>query len=141
MGYHTPAEVKPLNNIYALLRLPTNFFSPQQKPLEKHRRSAKVTKGYDTAESHYQRVLADKRATKQIKTSLGKQYKQLNLAQIRRDITALQDQLLMLVQARHPPTRLSIKHQLPRGRPFVRQRTPARGHPDVRQHGGPTPPV
>ena len=112
VGYHrydTPAELELLNSIYALLRLQTNFFSPQQKLVEKHRRGAKVTKRYDTAKTPDQRVLADKRVPKQIKTSLGKQYKQLNPAQIRRDITALQDQLLMLVRAKHPPTRLPVK--------------------------------
>ena len=52
VGYHrydTPAELELLNGIYALLRLQTNFFCPQQKLVEKHRHGAKVTKRYDTA--------------------------------------------------------------------------------------------
>ena len=40
VGYHrydTPPELELLNAIYVLLRLQTNFFSPQQRLLEKHR--------------------------------------------------------------------------------------------------------
>ena len=70
VGYHrydTPAELELLNSIYALLRLQTNFFCPQQKLVEKHRHGAKATKRYDTAKTPYRRVLADKRVPKQIK--------------------------------------------------------------------------
>ncbi len=112
VGYHrydTGAELELLNGIYALLRLQTNFFSPQQKLVEKHRHGAKVTKRYDIAKTPYQRVLADKRVPKQIKVGLRGRYEQLNPAQIRRDITALQDKLLTLVRAKHPPTRLPVK--------------------------------
>lgn len=112
VGYHrydTPPEVDLLNDIYALLRLQTNFFSPQQKLVEKHRVGAKVTKRYDTAQTPYQRLLADQRVPKEIKTDLAGRYEQLNPAQIRRDILALQDQLLTLVRAKHPPTRLPVK--------------------------------
>jgi len=112
VGYHrydTADELDLLNSIYALLRLQTNFFSPQQKLVEKHRAGAKVTKRYDTAQTPYQRVLADQRVPKGVKTALAGQYEQLNPAQIRRDLLALQDQLLTLVKAKHPPTRLPVK--------------------------------
>jgi hypothetical protein len=68
-----------------------------------------VTKKYATAKTPYQRVQADKRIPKDVKTDLARQYDQLNPAQIRRDLLALQDQLLRLVQAKHPPTRLPVK--------------------------------
>jgi hypothetical protein len=144
VGYHcydTPAEVELLNNIYALLRLQTSFFSLQQKLLERHRRGAKVTKRYDTAKTPYQRVLADKRVPKQIKDGLAGRYDKLNPAQIRQDITALQEQLLMLVRVKHHRPDYRSKHQLPRGHPLMSQRRPVRGHLAVRQHGGHTPPV
>jgi hypothetical protein len=70
VGYHrydTPAELGLLNSIYAVLRLQTSFFSPEQKLVEKHRHGAKVTKRYDGAKAPYQRVLVDKRVPKQIK--------------------------------------------------------------------------
>ena len=112
VGYHrydTPPEVELLNQIYVQLRLQTNFFSPQQRLLDKHRRGAKVTKRYATAKTPYQRVQADKRIPKKVKTELARQYDKLNPAQIRRDLLALQDQLLTLVKAKHPPTRLPVK--------------------------------
>ena len=55
------------------------------------------------------------------------QYDQLNSAQLWRDLLALQDKLLRLVQAKHPPSRLPVK-------PLVRQRRPASGQVDTRQH-------
>ncbi|MGZ4516965.1 MAG: integrase, partial [Mycobacteriaceae bacterium] len=64
VGYHrydTSAELELLNAIYVLLRLQTNFFSPQQRLLEKHRHGAKVTKKYARAKTRYQQVAADKR--------------------------------------------------------------------------------
>ena len=54
VGYHrydTADELDLLNSIYALLRLQTNFFSPQQRLLEKHRHGAKVTKKYARAKT------------------------------------------------------------------------------------------
>jgi len=112
VGYHrydTGAELELLNAIYGLLRLQTNFFSPQQRLLEKYRHGAKVTKKYARAKTPYQRVAADKRVPQDVKTDLAEQYEQLNPAQIRRDLLALQDQLLDLVKAKHPPARLPLK--------------------------------
>jgi hypothetical protein len=112
VGYHrydTPPELELLNQIYVQLRLQTNFFSPQQRLLEKHRHGAKVTKKYATAKTPYQRVLADRRVPETVKIDLAGQYEQLNPAAIRRDLLALQDQLLDLVRAKHPPARLPVK--------------------------------
>jgi len=112
VGYHrydTEPELALLNEIYALLRLQTNFFSPQQQLIEKHRAGAKVTKRYATAKTPYQRVQADERITKKAKTALARQYNQLNPAQIRRDLTDLQGQLLTLVKAKHAPARLPVQ--------------------------------
>ncbi len=112
VGYHrydTAEELALLNEIYALLRLQTNFFAPQQKLIEKHRVGAKVTKRYDTAATPYQRIMADEHVTKKTKTALTRQYKHLNPAQIRRDLLDLQDQLLKLVKAKHQPTKLPVK--------------------------------
>ncbi|MGH3503152.1 MAG: integrase catalytic domain-containing protein [Nocardioidaceae bacterium] len=83
VGYHrydTPAELEILNDIYALLRLQINFFSPQQKLIAKTRVGAKVTKRYDTAKTPYQRAMADHRVPKKIKTGLTRQYQTLNPA-------------------------------------------------------------
>ena len=45
-----------LNEIYALLRVQINFFSPQQKLAYKQRIGAKVIKKYSTTRMPYQRV-------------------------------------------------------------------------------------
>jgi hypothetical protein len=109
VGYHrydTAAELDLLNQIYALVRLHVNFFSPQQKLISKTRIGAKVIKKYDTARTPYQRVIASPHVTKKIKATLTRQYRSLNPAQIRRDILALNDQLLDLVKAKHQPSQL-----------------------------------
>jgi len=111
VGYHrydTAAELALLNEIYALLRLLINFFSPQQKLIDKRREGAKVIKRYDTAQTPYQRVLADPRVTKKVKQALTAQYRQLNPAQLRRDLLALNERLLILVKAKHQPSRLPV---------------------------------
>jgi hypothetical protein len=111
VGYHrydTIAELALLNQIYALVRLQINFFSPQQKLVSKTRIGAKVTKKYDRAQTPYQRLLASLHVTKKIKTELTRQYRSLNPAQIRRDILALNDRLLDLVKAKHQPAQLPV---------------------------------
>jgi hypothetical protein len=111
VGYHrydTPAELALLNQIYALVRLQVNFFSPQQKLISKTRIGAKVTKRYDTAQTPYQRVMASPHVTKKIKTTLTRQYRSLNPAQIRRDILDLNNELLELVKNKHRPSRLPL---------------------------------
>lgn len=111
VGYHrydTAAELELLGQIYEILRLQTNFFSPSQKLISKTRHGAKVAKRYDTAQTPYQRVLASKEVTKKTKAALTRQYQTLNPAQLRRDLLALQDQLLDLVRAKHQPTRLPV---------------------------------
>jgi hypothetical protein len=111
VGYHrydTAAELELLNQIYALVRLQINFFSPQQKLLTKTRIGAKVIKKYDTAQTPYRRVLASPDVSKKIKTALTRQYRDLNPAQIRRDILALNDRLLELIKAKHQPAQLPV---------------------------------
>ncbi len=111
VGYHrydTPAELALLNELYALVRLQINFFSPQQHLMEKRRDGAKVIKRYDTARTPYQRILADDRIPIKTKTGLDRQYRQLNPAQLRRDILTLSDRLLELTKAKGRPTRLPV---------------------------------
>jgi len=67
-----------------------------------------VTKKYDPAQTPYQRVMASPHVSKKIKTALTRQYRQLNPAQIRRDILALNDELLDLVKAKHQPSQLPV---------------------------------
>lgn len=105
VGYHrydTTAELALLNEIYALLRVQINFFSPQQKLVTKQRVGAKVIKRYDTARTPYQRVLDDPAVARKIKTGLTRRYRTFNPAQIRREIIALNDRMLVLVTGKYP---------------------------------------
>ncbi|MGH9932529.1 MAG: transposase, partial [Pyrinomonadaceae bacterium] len=56
--YDTDAQLALLNELYASLRLYTNFFQPTMKLQCKQRVGSKVTKRYDRAQTPYQRVLA-----------------------------------------------------------------------------------
>src|SRR6478735_3174765 len=107
VGYHrydTPGELEVLNRIWALQRLLTNHFGPQQKLLTKTRTGAKVTKTYDAPATPYQRVLADTgTVSKATKARLKRENRPLNPAAIQRQIQALCTELLTLTTAKQGP--------------------------------------
>ncbi|RAN69326.1 transposase [Bacillus sp. SRB_336] len=107
VGYHrydTVAELELLNRIWALQRLLTNHFGPQQKLVKKIRTGAKITKKYDLPATPYQRVLADTGTVKKtVKTKLAKENKPLNPAAIQRQIQSLAGELLTLTTAKQGP--------------------------------------
>ena len=92
--YDTEAQLRLLNEIYATLRLYTNFFQPTMKLQSKHRVGSKVTKRYDRAQTPYQRVLAAPQIAKARKDLLRVKYETLNPAALKRQITRLQERLL-----------------------------------------------
>ncbi|BCW35119.1 hypothetical protein StoSoilA2_11750 [Arthrobacter sp. StoSoilA2] len=104
VGYHrydTAAELELLNLIWALQRLLTNHFGPQQKLLAKVRTGAKITKTYDAPATPYQRVLADTgTVSRDVKTRLRRENKPLSPAAIQRQIQALSADLLTLTTAK-----------------------------------------
>jgi len=107
VGYHrydTPDELDLLNQIWALQRLLTNHFAPQQKLLSKTRNGAKITKKYDTPKTPLQRVLGDLGTVrKSVKTQLLQQNEALNPAAIQRQIQVLTEQLLILTTSKKGP--------------------------------------
>lgn len=107
VGYHrydTAAELELLNQIWALQRLLTNHFGPQQKLVKKTRTGAKITKTYDLPATPYQRVLDDKGTVKKtVKTKLIRENKPLNPAAIQRQIQSLTSELLTLTTAKQGP--------------------------------------
>jgi hypothetical protein len=107
VGYHrydTPGELELLNRIWALQRLLTNHFGPQQKLLTKTRTGAKITKTYDAPATPYQRVLADTgTVSKATKASLKRENRPLNPAAIQRQIQALCTDLLTLATTKQGP--------------------------------------
>lgn len=107
VGYHrydTAAELELLNQIWALQRLLTNHFGPQQKLVKKIRTGAKITKKYDLPATPYQRVLADTGTVKKaVKTKLARENKPLNPAAIQRQLQHLASELLTLTTAKQGP--------------------------------------
>jgi hypothetical protein len=93
-----------LNQIWALQRLLTNHFAPQQKLVFKTRIGAKIIKKYDAPKTPFQRVLDDSGTVrKSVKTQLTHQNKPLNPAAIQRQIQALTEQLLTLTTSKKGP--------------------------------------
>jgi hypothetical protein len=92
--YDTEAQLQLLNELYATLRLYTNFFQPTMKLQSRARVGSKVTKRYDRAQTPYQRVLAAPQIAKAHKERLRLKYETLNPAALKRKLTRLQERLL-----------------------------------------------
>jgi hypothetical protein len=115
--------VESLNQLYALLRLRTNFFLPSMKLKEKQRIGSRVRKKYDAPKTPYQRVLESPGIKKEIKKALREQYRNLNLAELNRRIRKAQGALDRLAcrnqGSRATPEKRSLGiHQQKEGRPF-----------------------
>ena len=98
--HDTPAELKVLNELYALLRFHTNYFQPSMKLIEKTRTGSKVKKKYDTAKTPYHRVMTSPWISRQTKRELRSIYTTLNPAALSRDISKRQDELGVLVASK-----------------------------------------
>ncbi|MGZ6557070.1 MAG: integrase catalytic domain-containing protein [Actinomycetota bacterium] len=94
--YDTPAELACLNELYGVLGLWVNFFSPQMKLLSKTRHGARVSRRYDTATTPYRRLLGSDLVSASVKRSLRGTYAGLNPAALSREIGRLQKKLLKL---------------------------------------------
>jgi len=92
--YDTEVQLRLLNELYASLRLYSNFFQPTMKLISKERVGSKVTKRYDRAQTPYQRVLAAAEVSKAAKERLRAKYQTLNPAALKRKLMRLQEQLL-----------------------------------------------
>jgi hypothetical protein len=75
--YDTEAQLHLLNELYATLRLYTNFFQPTMKLKSKERVGSKVTKRYDEAQTPYHRALAAPQVSEADKQLLRARYKTL----------------------------------------------------------------
>ena len=91
--YEGPEARDLLNRLYALLQDYTNFFVPTLKLKEKVRDGARVVRRYYEPETPLQRVLAAPQVNALAKQRLRRRYQRLNLAQLRRQIDALQRKL------------------------------------------------
>jgi len=96
LRHDSEEELFTLNELYRRLRLYTNFFQPTMKLIEKTRIGSKVIKKYDKPLTPYRRVLACADASEEDKQALRKLYAKLNPAQLKRQITRLQQKLYKL---------------------------------------------
>jgi hypothetical protein len=117
--YDTELQLRLLNELYATLRLYSNFFQPTMKLQSKERVGSKVTKRYDRAQTPYQRVLASARVSKAAKQQLRQKYETLNPAALKRKLMRLQDQLLKSTASNKP---LSVRPRQCRNHRFFSNR-------------------
>ena len=101
--YDTNEQLVMLNDLYASLRLYTNFFLPVMKLKEKVRTGSHVTRRYDNPTTPYQRVLDHPKTSQPVKDALRRQYAQLHLVELKRTINNLQAQLFNSAVARKLP--------------------------------------
>lgn len=92
--YETEEQVTLLNEIYLILRLYTNFFLPVMKLQAKVRIGSKVRKKYDKPKTPFQRILDGEDVEEEVKNKLKKQYEELNLVDLKRQLDKLIKQLL-----------------------------------------------
>jgi hypothetical protein len=92
--YDTEAQLHLLNELYATLRLYSNFFQPTMKLKSKERVGSKVTKRYEEAQTPYRRVLAAAQVSEAEKERLRAKYKTLNPAALKRKLMRLQERLM-----------------------------------------------
>src|SRR4030042_4492646 len=98
--YETKDELQMLNELYSHLRLYINFFIPVAKKIKKIRIGSKIKKMYDTPMTPYKRVIGSKYIEPEAKEKLTQQHSKLNPAQLKREISALQDKLFVSVRKR-----------------------------------------
>jgi hypothetical protein len=103
--YEGSAQLRLLNELYAELRLYSNFFQPVMKLVRKERTGAKVKKTYDRPRTPYRRLLESPALSEHAKRQLRTQYAGLNPAELKRNILRLQHRLLKL--AARAPAHLS----------------------------------
>lgn len=98
--YDSPAQLRVLNELYGHLRLYTNYFQPVMKLLSKERNGAKVKKKYDEPKTPYQRLMDMPDINPKTRQRLKSEYATLNPAQLKREITRLQEKLFKTVASR-----------------------------------------
>ncbi len=93
--YEGEGERELVNELYDLVRLQINFFKPVMKMVSKERRGARIWKKYDVPKTPYRRILGSSEVPAPIKRKLTLQYKQLNPAQLARQIARIQNRLIL----------------------------------------------
>lgn len=100
--FDTAAELMVLKQLYATLRLYTNFFQPTMKLKSKERFGSRVQKSYHAPLTPYQRVLASAEVSTADKKKLQRQYRLLNPAALKRELDKYRKELFRLAVKKRP---------------------------------------
>ena len=100
--FDTTAELIVLKQLYATLRLYTNFFQPTMKLKSKERFGSRVQKSYYAPQTPYQRVLACAEVAPADKKKLKRQYQSLNPAALKRELDKYRKELFRLAAKKRP---------------------------------------
>lgn len=100
--FDTAAELMALKQLYATLRLYTNFFQPTMKLKSKERFGSRVQKSYHAPQTPYRRVLACADVTAADKKKLQRQYQALNPAALKRQLDKYRKELFRLAAKKRP---------------------------------------
>ena len=92
--YEGEEQRELVNELYDRVRLQINFFKPVMKMVSKERRGSRIWKKYDV-KTPYRRILESSEVPAPIKRKLTLQYKQLNPAQLARQIGRIQNRLIL----------------------------------------------
>jgi hypothetical protein len=96
LRYETEEQLGVINELYGYLRVYTNYFQPVMKLIEKTRVGSRVRKKYDKSKTPYHRVIESSHVEEEEKKALSKEYAKLNPAELKRQITRLQNKLRKL---------------------------------------------
>jgi Integrase core domain len=97
VGYQrldSPDQQAILDDLYRYLRQYVNYFQPSMRLVSKERHGSAVKRRYSPAETPYQRLLDSPTLTDLQKRKLREEYVELNPAELKRKIEALQEKLL-----------------------------------------------
>ena len=101
--YDTHDQLEVLNELYASLRLYTNFFQPVMRLKEKIRIGSRVTRRYDSPKTPFLRILEHPKTAPEVKEDLQSQYAKLHLIELKRTLNRLQSQLFNSAMDRKLP--------------------------------------
>ena len=113
--YDTEEELRILNQLYSNLRLYVNYFQPVRKLIHKERFGSRIKKRYDMAQTPYRRVLASSCNSDEIKMQLQRLYDKLNPAELKREISRLQNELYRLNSLKQNRDRETARNRKPQG--------------------------
>lgn len=96
--YDTDEELIHLNRLYSNMNVYVNFFQPVMKLIEKTRIGSRVKKKYDMPKTPYQRAIDSVEIPIENKKKLKRLYGKLNPAQLKRNISSIQEEILKLLK-------------------------------------------